>query len=95
MAKVTSKLQVTIPKALAERSGIKPGDEIEWVEGGDGLRIKRVGTQGASIPIAMRLELFDYATAREAKRHRVARIADGNSGRGWKRADLYDRAVAQ
>ena len=30
MAKVTSKLQVTIPKAIAEQYGIKPGDEIEF-----------------------------------------------------------------
>ncbi|PZP64635.1 MAG: AbrB family transcriptional regulator, partial [Azospira oryzae] len=29
MAKVTSKLQVTLPKALAQRYRIRPGDEIE------------------------------------------------------------------
>jgi bifunctional DNA-binding transcriptional regulator/antitoxin component of YhaV-PrlF toxin-antitoxin module len=28
MAKVTSKLQVTLPKVLAERYDIEPGDEI-------------------------------------------------------------------
>ena len=39
MAKVTSKLQVTIPKALAERSGIRPGDDIDWSATGDTLRI--------------------------------------------------------
>jgi AbrB family looped-hinge helix DNA binding protein len=32
MAKVTSKLQVTIPKAIADRYRIRPGDEIEFVE---------------------------------------------------------------
>ena len=31
MAKVTSKLQVTLPKALADQYGIEPGDEIGWV----------------------------------------------------------------
>jgi AbrB family looped-hinge helix DNA binding protein len=30
-AKVTSKLQVTIPKIVAERCAISPGDEIELV----------------------------------------------------------------
>jgi AbrB family looped-hinge helix DNA binding protein len=30
MSKVTSKLQITIPKALAERYGIHPGDEIDF-----------------------------------------------------------------
>jgi AbrB family looped-hinge helix DNA binding protein len=29
MGKVTSKLQVTVPKAIAQRYGIRPGDEIE------------------------------------------------------------------
>lgn len=30
MSRVTSKLQVTIPKALAGRYGIRPGDEVHW-----------------------------------------------------------------
>ena len=30
MSKVTSKLQVTLPKAIAQAHGIRPGDEIEW-----------------------------------------------------------------
>jgi len=33
-SKVTSKLQVTLPKALADAYGIRPGDEIAWVPGG-------------------------------------------------------------
>ena len=39
MAKVTSKLQVTIPKRIAERYAIAPGDDIEFVAAGDGIRI--------------------------------------------------------
>ena len=39
MAKVTSKLQVTIPKALAERYGIRPGDEIDWEPAGQFIRV--------------------------------------------------------
>ncbi len=35
MAKVTSKLQVTIPKAIAHQYGIAPGDEIEFKAAGD------------------------------------------------------------
>ena len=35
MAKVTSKLQVTVPKAIADRFGIRPGDEIEFMPGED------------------------------------------------------------
>ena len=39
MAKVTSTLQVTVPKALADRYGIGPGDEIEWEAAGDVIRV--------------------------------------------------------
>ena len=42
MAKVTSKLQVTIPKAIADRHGLRPGDEIEWVSTGDAIRVAPV-----------------------------------------------------
>ena len=35
MAKVTSKLQVTVPKAIAEQYSIRPGDEIDWAPAGD------------------------------------------------------------
>jgi bifunctional DNA-binding transcriptional regulator/antitoxin component of YhaV-PrlF toxin-antitoxin module len=32
MSKVTSKLQITIPRALADRYGIRPGDRVRWDE---------------------------------------------------------------
>jgi len=35
MAKVTTKLQLTLPKRLAERCGISPGDEVEFAAAGD------------------------------------------------------------
>jgi len=31
MARVTTTLQVTFPKAVAEQFGIRPGDEVDWV----------------------------------------------------------------
>jgi AbrB family looped-hinge helix DNA binding protein len=34
MSKVTGKLQVTLPKSIAERFNIKPGDQIEWEAAG-------------------------------------------------------------
>ena len=37
--RVTSKGQVTIPKAVRERLGLRPGDEIEFVEDGQGFRV--------------------------------------------------------
>ena len=42
MAKVTSKLQLTVPKAIADQYGIKPGDELEWVPAGESIRVELV-----------------------------------------------------
>ena len=39
MARVTSKLQVTIPKAVADRYAIEPGAEIEFEPAGDVIRV--------------------------------------------------------
>ncbi|MGH3808750.1 MAG: AbrB/MazE/SpoVT family DNA-binding domain-containing protein [Pseudonocardiaceae bacterium] len=39
--KVTSKGQVTIPKDVRERLGLRPGDEIEFVEDGRGFRVRK------------------------------------------------------
>jgi len=42
-SKITTKGQVTIPKDVRERLGLRPGDEIEFVEDGAGFRVmKRV-----------------------------------------------------
>ncbi len=40
-SKVTSKGQVTIPKDVRERLGLKPGDEIEFVEDNAGFRMQK------------------------------------------------------
>ncbi len=36
---MTSKLQVTLPKALAKRYGIRPGDDIRFEEAGEVMRV--------------------------------------------------------
>jgi AbrB family looped-hinge helix DNA binding protein len=46
MSKVTSKLQVTIPKAVAGKYGIRPGDEVVWEEGPRGVMMLRVPPGG-------------------------------------------------
>ncbi len=40
-AKVTSKGQITIPKDVRERLGLRPGDEVAFVEDGEGMRIQK------------------------------------------------------
>jgi AbrB family looped-hinge helix DNA binding protein len=89
MAKVTSKLQVTIPKVLAEHLGIRPGDDIEWTASGDSLRVTpRARSKPADR--ALRLELYDLATKRA--RRRKPRFGEAPPEvRGWSRAELYDR----
>ena len=39
--KITSKGQVTIPKDVRERLGLRPGDEIEFVEDRRGFRVQK------------------------------------------------------
>ena len=42
---VTSKRQVTIPKQLAEKKGIKAGDSVLFEETADGILVKRAEGQ--------------------------------------------------
>ena len=39
--KITSKGQVTIPKDVRERLGLRPGDEIEFVDDRKGFRVQK------------------------------------------------------
>ena len=64
MAKVTSKLQVTVPKVLADRYHIRPGDEIRFEAAGDVIRVipPSTGTPTDGLHVSERLVLFDTAT---------------------------------
>lgn len=93
MAKVTSKLQVTLPKRIAEEHGIVPGDQIRFESMGDAIRIvpERLRRKD-ELSLGERLRLFDEATQR--LRGRAARLPakDHKPGeRGWRREDLYTR----
>jgi AbrB family looped-hinge helix DNA binding protein len=94
MAKVTSKLQVTIPKHIADQYGIAPGDDIEFVPAGDSIRVV-TARQRVSVPrlsVAERLRLFDEATARQRLREKEMKIpATPPVERDWRREDLYTR----
>jgi bifunctional DNA-binding transcriptional regulator/antitoxin component of YhaV-PrlF toxin-antitoxin module len=89
MARVTSKLQVTLPKALAERYHIEPGDEIAWEAAGDVIRVVPTRAKPGR-DTGARLRVFDEATARQSQRDRAASFAPAND-RGWTREELYDR----
>lgn len=90
MAKVTSKLQVTLPKSLADRYSIRPGDEIQWEAADEVIRIVPARSFSARPDIAMRLRVFDEATVRQRNRQERSEPA-ASQGRGWTREELYDR----
>ena len=102
MSKVTSKLQLTVPKAIADQYGIRPGDELRWTPAGEGIRIElgRVGSTAArEFTAEEKLQLFDRGSERLNRiqkeavrlRQRHTRRGTPSKTRGWKREDLYDR----
>lgn len=95
MAKVTSKLQVTLPKALADQFGIRPGDEIDWTAAGDVMRIVPRRTRREALALDVRLHLFDQATDRQRRRQRRKQAVRQPATRGWRREDLYQRGRAR
>jgi len=90
MGKVTSKLQVSVPKAVADRVGIRPGDRLEWTVTGAEIRVRVPGRRATGLSRAERLARFDDTTRRveAAGRGRRSRAAQG---RGWTREELYGR----
>lgn len=91
MAKVTSKCQVTIPKAVAVEFGIRPGMELEWVPAGNVIRVIPLhhGSRDLAAGASGRLKLFDQAT----ERLRTMRKQRGGRPRkrGWTREEIYRR----
>jgi AbrB family looped-hinge helix DNA binding protein len=94
MAKVTSKLQVTVPKMVADHYGIRPGDEIEWLVAGDTIRVVPPGRKTKGLSPSERLRRFDLATSRQRKRNKSVHGKVGQ-GRGWSREELYRRGRAR
>jgi bifunctional DNA-binding transcriptional regulator/antitoxin component of YhaV-PrlF toxin-antitoxin module len=68
MAKITSKYQVTLPKAIAEIYQLRPGDEIDWVAAGEVIRVLPPGRRAPVESRESRLLLFDQATERNRRR---------------------------
>jgi len=94
MARVTSKRQVTIPKAIADRYGIAAGAEIEFMPAGDAIRVQPPSLAPPALDRDRRLERFDQATERQRARQKAGR-ARARGERGWRREDLYERGRAR
>jgi bifunctional DNA-binding transcriptional regulator/antitoxin component of YhaV-PrlF toxin-antitoxin module len=103
MAKVTSKLQLTVPKAIADRYKIRPGDTLEWVPAGDVIRVvppNRSGGFQQTRSVEERLMLFRAMLDRQRRRERRPENLEEprerpwkphEIERGWRREDLYTR----
>ena len=91
---MTSKYQVTIPKAIAARYGIKPGQEIEWLPAGEAIRVVPHPDRSRQPDRNRRLDLFDRATERQRVRQAAAEKTSWPAAdRGWRREELYERGV--
>ncbi len=96
---MTSKLQLTVPKAIAVEYGIRPGDELDWEPAGDVIRVippRAEARQERSMSVEERLRLFDRATRRQQHRRVMDRklrkgLRKGLQDRGWTREELYTR----
>lgn len=95
MSKVTSKLQITLPKALAVQYALKPGSEVSFVPAGESIRLSPTVPPhgGSAADLKTALKLFDEATRRLKKmtRPRSRRASD----RGWTRAEIYARGLSR
>jgi|SRR5947199_4684673 len=99
MSKVTTKLQLTVPKKIAEQYGIRPGDELEWIPAGESIRVElaRKAKSGTELSGEERLALFDANTkwidqlqAAELKKAKAKGTRITRESRGWTREELYE-----
>ena len=96
MAKVTSKLQITIPKRIAEQFGIEPGDELEFVAGGGGIRLVPAGRHtDLRLSREERVRLFDASMRYVDERAKKLGInpKEDESERDWTREEFYTRVT--
>ena|ERR1043166_7239517 len=93
MAKLTSKYHITIPKGIAKKYNIRPGDEIAWLEAGEAIRVIPAREDALGDDRKFRLRLFDQVTARIQKKRSVGPHRQSPE-RGWKREDLWARPIS-
>ena len=96
MSKVSSKYQITLPRALARSHRISPGEEVVFEEVGSALYLRRGGqrSDAAKVSVLERVDSFDQASQRQESRNRAVSGAlkpTQDLDRGWTRDELYQR----
>ena len=110
MAKVNSKLQLTVPKAIADEYGIKPGDQLDWTAAGDVIRVVPAKSRRGRVnlrSVEERVEVFHQMLERQRQREiNPPSPEEWNDPaerpslhhdieRGWRREDLYTRGLSR
>ena len=66
LVKITAKGQATIPRALREALGVKPGDTLAWAVDKDGVtRVRRVKAQDGEYLQALQETLTEWSSAED------------------------------
>ena len=96
---MTSKLQLTVPKKIADQYGIRPGDELEWIPQGDSIRVEvaRKIKEAQALTPEERLAHFDANVkwldelqAKELAEAKAKGTRLTKETRGWTREELYN-----
>ena len=84
-----------MPKAIADRYGIEPGTDLEWLEAGDAIRVvPHRDRRDDDADVAERLRRYDEST-RRLLRYAEQRPLAPSRDRGWTREELYERGSAR
>lgn len=66
LVKITAKGQATIPRALREALGVKPGDTLAWAVDKDGVaRVRRVEAQDGEYLQALQETLPEWSSVED------------------------------
>lgn len=90
---MTAKLQLTLPKRIADQFGIKPGDEVEFVPAGDVIHLVPPDRQlTPQLSLEERKRLFESSTKwLQEYAKQLPLPAEPPEKRDWTREDLYVR----
>lgn len=90
---MTSKLQLTVPKSIAEAYRIAPGSELIFEAAGEVIHLRHQRANVAPDKDA-RLQRFQQAWQRQLgrnQRYQGEQQSTDITNRGWTREELYER----